>query len=99
MSKQVKEAKEKHEGRELLEQSNLKHLTFKFSFVVMLTYFDHGSNPTVGIRARIPKKNVIPYKVSEGEVTMIKSEKEETVTLQCPLLTKSNYVWLINDVF
>ena len=35
MSKQVKEANEKFEGRELSEQSKLKHLAFQFSFVVL----------------------------------------------------------------
>ena len=34
MSKQLKEEKENLEGRELLEQSNLKPLALQFSFVV-----------------------------------------------------------------
>ena len=37
-----------------------------------------------------------PYKVTRGEVTMIKSGREGSVTLWYPLLMKSNYAaWSI----
>ena len=44
MLKQVKEAKEKLEDRERLEQSNLKHLAFHFSFVVVLLWKKNTSH-------------------------------------------------------
>ena len=44
----------------------------------------------------MPKQMPSPYKVTGGEVTTIKSEKEGSVTLKYPLLTKSNYAaWSI----
>ena len=41
MSKQVKESKEILEGRDLLEQINLKHLAFQFFFVVVKKHTYH----------------------------------------------------------
>ena len=49
--------------------------------LLVSTYFDRRSSPTCGIRARMPKQMSSPYKVTRGEVTIIKSGKEGSVTL------------------
>ncbi|XP_022955161.1 inositol transporter 4-like isoform X3 [Cucurbita moschata] len=50
----------------------------------------------IGFANQDPKQMSSPFKVTRGEVTMIKSGKEGSVMLQYLLLTKSNYTaWLI----
>ena len=66
----------------------------KLFFLLQLfvsTYFDHEPYPVFGIRGRMSKQMSSPHKVAGGNLTTIRSEKEGSVTLQYPLLMKSNY--------